>query len=107
MTIPRVASADGRDDGTHRDPSTVRGLVGGARPAHRAPPADPAGTLPPVGTECQRDYGDAVVEGETLAGPPLDDLTDIGPLTLGGLLVDRCTRFADHEALVFDDPLHG
>ena len=47
-----------------------------------------------------------MVEGETLAGPPLDDLTDIGPLTLGGLLVDRCTRFADHEALVFDDPLH-
>ena len=37
----------------------------------------------------------------------MDDLTDIGPLTLGGLLVDRCTRFADHEALVFDDPLHG
>ena len=46
-------------------------------------------------------------EGETLAGPALDDVADRGPLTLGGLLVDRCTRFANDEALVFDDPLQG
>ena len=46
-------------------------------------------------------------EGETLAGPALDDVADRGPLTLGGLLVDRCTRFANYEALVFDDALQG
>ena len=46
-----------------------------------------------------------MIEGDTLTGPPLDGARDIGPLTLGGLLADRSSRFADHEALVFDDPL--
>ena len=44
-------------------------------------------------------------EPETLAGPPRHDACDIGALTLGGLLTERCARFADREALVFDDPL--
>ena len=119
----RVAG-EPRLDGRHLDPDVSLRLVAGTTlhtatrqrfvalsavlvPLIALPRPIPPAPYPAVGTECQRDYGDAVVEGETLAGPPLDDLTDIGPLTLGGLLVDRCTRFADHEALVFDDPLQG
>ena len=29
----------------------------------------------------------------------------MGVLTLGGMLTEQCARFADNEALVFDDPL--
>ena len=46
-------------------------------------------------------------EPETLTGPPRHDISAFGPLTLGGLLLDRCARFPAHEALVFDDPLLG
>ena len=46
-------------------------------------------------------------EPRTLTGPPLRDASEIGALTLGGLLADRCARYADREALVFDDPLLG
>jgi acyl-CoA synthetase (AMP-forming)/AMP-acid ligase II len=48
-----------------------------------------------------------VREPTTLAGPPLHDAAGIGALTLGGLLAEQCARVADHEALVFDDPLLG
>jgi acyl-CoA synthetase (AMP-forming)/AMP-acid ligase II len=48
-----------------------------------------------------------VREPATLTGPPLEDASGIGPLTLGGVLVEQGDRFADHEALVFDDPLLG
>ncbi len=46
-------------------------------------------------------------EPETLTGPPRHDASALGPLTLGGLLLDRCARHSTHEALVFDDPLLG
>lgn len=46
-------------------------------------------------------------EPKTLTGPPLDDLSGMRALTLGGVLMDQCARIADHEALVFDDPLRG
>ena len=48
-----------------------------------------------------------MTEPGTLTGPTLGDDSDPGPLTLGGVLVDRCARFPDHEAIVFDDPLLG
>jgi acyl-CoA synthetase (AMP-forming)/AMP-acid ligase II len=48
-----------------------------------------------------------VREPGTLTGPPLGPTSGIGPLTLGGVLLDRCARFPDQEALVFDDPLLG
>jgi acyl-CoA synthetase (AMP-forming)/AMP-acid ligase II len=48
-----------------------------------------------------------VRQPETLAGPPLDEADGIGALTLGGMLTEQCARFADSEALVFDDPLLG
>jgi acyl-CoA synthetase (AMP-forming)/AMP-acid ligase II len=40
-----------------------------------------------------------------LEGPPLSSATGVGALTIGGFLVDVSSRFGDHEALVFDDPL--
>jgi fatty-acyl-CoA synthase len=40
-----------------------------------------------------------------LEGPPLSDADGIGELTLGGFIREVCGRFADNEALVFDDPL--
>jgi len=43
----------------------------------------------------------------TLHGPPLDGFPGIGALTMGGFLEEVGLRFADHEALVFDDPLQG
>jgi fatty-acyl-CoA synthase len=43
----------------------------------------------------------------TLAGPPLEEATGIGALTMGGFLTEVCRRFAGNEALVFDDPLRG
>jgi fatty-acyl-CoA synthase len=46
-----------------------------------------------------------VADGQTLAGPRLEDAPGVGALTLGGLLLQQCDRFRDHEALVFDDPL--
>ncbi|HVM65948.1 MAG TPA: AMP-binding protein, partial [Acidimicrobiales bacterium] len=46
-------------------------------------------------------------DAPTLAGPRLEDAAGIGALTLGGLLMQQCARFADHDALVFDDPLLG
>lgn len=46
----------------------------------------------------------AVNEPATLTGPPLHDAPGIGSLTLGGLLTEQAARFADNEALVFDDP---
>jgi acyl-CoA synthetase (AMP-forming)/AMP-acid ligase II len=46
-------------------------------------------------------------EPETLTGPRLQDFTEVGALTLGGVLVERCARSGDREALVFDDPLLG
>jgi acyl-CoA synthetase (AMP-forming)/AMP-acid ligase II len=48
-----------------------------------------------------------VTEPATLTGPPRRDVTDIGALTIGTVLLDRCARHPDHEALVFDDPLLG
>jgi acyl-CoA synthetase (AMP-forming)/AMP-acid ligase II len=48
-----------------------------------------------------------VRDGQTLAGPPLEDAPGVGALTLGGLLMEQCARFPDHEALVFDDALLG
>jgi fatty-acyl-CoA synthase len=38
-----------------------------------------------------------------LEGPPLSEAEGVGALTLGGFLTDVCTRFAGHEALVFED----
>ncbi len=46
-------------------------------------------------------------ESETLTGPPLQDASGIGALTLGGVLTEQAAQFADNEALVFDDPLLG
>jgi fatty-acyl-CoA synthase len=43
----------------------------------------------------------------TLSGPPLDTLDGVGACTLGGFLDEVGTRFANNEALVFDDPLAG
>jgi hypothetical protein len=40
-----------------------------------------------------------VPEPETLVGPPLDQATGVGPLTLGGLLNGLSERFPDNEAL--------
>jgi len=48
-----------------------------------------------------------VREPATLTGPPLHDAAGIGALTIGGVLVEQCARFPEHEALVFDDPLLG
>jgi acyl-CoA synthetase (AMP-forming)/AMP-acid ligase II len=42
-----------------------------------------------------------------LSGPPLESVTGIGALTLGGFLDEVCDRFAGNEALVFDDPSRG
>ncbi len=41
----------------------------------------------------------------TFEGPPLDSATGIGALTMGGFLDEITARFANREALVFDDPL--
>src|SRR4051794_12253055 len=41
-----------------------------------------------------------------LAGPSLEDV-DTGPLTLGAFLLEVCRRYADNEALVFDDPMQA
>jgi len=41
----------------------------------------------------------------TLSGPPLEEAEGVGALTIGGFLEEVCARFAEHEALVFDDPL--
>jgi len=41
----------------------------------------------------------------TLEGPPLEGFPGIGALTMGGFLVEVADRFAEREALVFDDPL--
>jgi fatty-acyl-CoA synthase len=46
-----------------------------------------------------------VREAETLKGPPLEDASGMGALTLGGILIEQCAKFPDNEALVFDDPL--
>ena len=46
-------------------------------------------------------------EPATLTGPPLHEASGIGALTIGGLLLEQCARYPDHEALVFDDPLLG
>ena len=46
-----------------------------------------------------------MTSGATFEGPPLSSLGDLGTLTLGHFLLDVCDRFADREALVFDDPL--
>jgi fatty-acyl-CoA synthase len=46
-------------------------------------------------------------ESQTLTGPRLQDAFGIGALTLGGVLIEQCARYADNEALVFDDPLRG
>lgn len=43
----------------------------------------------------------------TLHGPPLEDFTGIGALTMGGFLEEVGARFATNEALVFDDPLRA
>jgi fatty-acyl-CoA synthase len=40
-----------------------------------------------------------------LRGPPLDEASWVGPLTLPSFLRDVTTRHAGREALVFDDPL--
>ena len=53
------------------------------------------------------DAGEPEAEVPTLTGPPLPSADDIGPLTLGALLIDRASRFGSAEALVFDDPLLG
>lgn len=44
---------------------------------------------------------------DELRGPDLATAGGLGPLTLGGFLLDVCARFAGREALVFDDPLRG
>ncbi len=41
----------------------------------------------------------------TFEGPPLDSVDGIGALTLGGFLTEVGARYAQREALVFDDPL--
>lgn len=46
-----------------------------------------------------------ILAGPTLAGPALAEAEGVGALTIGGFLREVCERFADHEALVFDDPL--
>jgi acyl-CoA synthetase (AMP-forming)/AMP-acid ligase II len=46
-----------------------------------------------------------VREPATLTGPPLADAAGTGALTIGGVLLEQRARFADREALVFDDPL--
>jgi fatty-acyl-CoA synthase len=43
----------------------------------------------------------------TLQGPPLESLTGIGALTMGGFLEEVATRFGSNEALVFDEPLRS
>jgi acyl-CoA synthetase (AMP-forming)/AMP-acid ligase II len=43
----------------------------------------------------------------TLTGPSLSETEGIGALTIGGFTEEVCARFADNEALVFDDPLRG
>ena len=43
----------------------------------------------------------------TLLGPPLSEAEGIGALTLGAFLAEVAGRYADSEALVFDDPLNG
>jgi len=45
------------------------------------------------------------VSGRTIEGPPLGAARGIGAQTIGGFLVEVCRRYADHEALVFDDPM--
>ena len=42
-----------------------------------------------------------------LFGPPLDAVDGIGALTIGRFTEEVCDRFAEREALVFDDPLRG
>jgi fatty-acyl-CoA synthase len=43
----------------------------------------------------------------TLTGPPLSETEGIGALTIGRFTEEVCARYADNEALVFDDPLRG
>jgi fatty-acyl-CoA synthase len=43
----------------------------------------------------------------TFEGPPIESLDGIGALTLGGFVAEVGARFADREALVFDDALRG
>jgi fatty-acyl-CoA synthase len=43
----------------------------------------------------------------TLTGPSLSETEGIGALTIGGFTEEVCARYADNEALVFDDPLRG
>lgn len=43
----------------------------------------------------------------TLQGPPLETMTGIGALTMGGFLEEVADRFASNEALVFDEPLRS
>jgi fatty-acyl-CoA synthase len=43
----------------------------------------------------------------TFEGPPLDVTSDVGALTLGGFLLQVAADHAEHEVLVFDDPLDG
>ena len=43
----------------------------------------------------------------TWEGPALEETDDIGALTLGGFLLEVCSRYADNDALVVDDSLLG
>ena len=43
----------------------------------------------------------------TFEGPALGDVEGIGALTLGAFLEEVAERFADNEAIVFDDPMLG
>jgi fatty-acyl-CoA synthase len=43
----------------------------------------------------------------TYRGRPVDEVPGVGSLTMGGFLEEVAERFADREALVFDDPLAG
>src|SRR4029078_795451 len=80
-----------------------RGLAGGGG-GHRH-------SLVHRGTECHAtgfwDSVGIVREPATPPGPRLKDAPGIGPLTLGGVLVEQAARVAEHEALAFDDPLRG
>ena len=42
-----------------------------------------------------------MVKGDTLTGPPLDDMADVGPLPLGGLLVDRIASYKVPRRVLF------
>jgi len=40
-------------------------------------------------------------------GPPLSEIQGVGALTMGAFLEEVAERFADNDALVFDDPMCG